>query len=360
MKEKDRPYFSSAKAKLNKYRKILGMEKFGLEINNDWGEIVAQNQPNIIKMGEKMDKKEIVTKLSNLFSSKVGYAAKFAELKDKFEADEGEYASAEETEKEALKEKMEATKAEMEKAEEELFGCGKDILEASAQLVKMEEEEPEDVEEYEDTEGEEDVKMACENFGATYISKTKNYVTYSKDNEVYICKFENKDGKISIADKKEKATKVFATFITGGSVTKDDTLPMPAVLVEMTKGLSRKMQKDAKDFVDKDTILAEKNAKITEYSANLEKYKKYVSEYILKFEEIVGRDNVSKEFKDEIFGDIYNMKFASQDEMKTKVYAHLYQTHKEDILGGNFPIPNKKINPTEDDKIKEIISKFKN
>lgn len=359
MKEKDRSYFSSAKAKLNRYRKILGMEKFGLETNDDWGTIVSQIQPSIIKMGAKMDKKEIVTKLASLFANQPTMSAKYAKLKEEFEDKEGEYAVAEDSEKEKLKEEMEAIRAEMTKSEGKLFGCGKDIMEASAQLVKMEEEEPEDVEEYEDGEMKDESKMACENLGATYISKTKNYVTYSKDGEIYACKFEIKDGKVFLAEDKQKVDKVFATFITGGSVTKDDTLPMPAILVEMTKGIMEKELGMSSKFSAKDSLIAEKEAKISELSAQSEKYKKYVSEYIPKFDEIVGKEQVSKEFKAEILNKIYDMKFTNSEEMETKIQAYLYQIHKAEILGGTFPSANKQDKPKDSCDYNSIIKKYK-
>jgi hypothetical protein len=232
-------------------------------------------------------------------------------------------------------------------------------MEASAQLVKMEEEEPEDVEECEDGEMKDESKMACENLGATYISKTKNYVAYSKDGEIYACKFEIKDGKVFLAEEKQKVDKVFATFITGGSVTKDDTLPMPAILVEMTKGIMEKELGISNKFSAKDSLIAEKETKITELSAQSEKYKKYVSEYIPKFDEIVGKEQISKEFKTEILNKIYDMKFANSEEMETKIQSYLYQIHKAEILGGTFPSANKQEKIKDSCDYNSIIKKYK-
>lgn len=362
MKEKDRPYFGAAKAKLNKYRKVLGMEKFGIETNDDWGEMISQIQPSIIKMGaeNEMNKKEIVEKLSKLFSNQPIISAKYSELKKQFEDKEEEYVTADEAEKEKLKTEMEAIGAKVEEVKDELYGCGKDIMESTAQLVEMEQKEPEDkkVEEYEDGEMQDECKMACETFGATYISKTKNYVVYSKDGEIYVCNFENKNGKISLSEEKQKADKIFATFITGGSVTKNDTMPMPAILVEMTKGITAKELEMSNKFATKDSLIAEKDAKIFEAQSSYEKYKKYVSEYIPKFNEIVGKESISQEFRDETLSKIYNMKFENIDEMETKIQAHLYQIHKSEILGGTFPT-FKSDKPKASDDYNSIIKKYK-
>lgn len=373
MKEKDRSYFNSAKAKLNRYRKILGMEKFGLETNDDWGTLVSQIQPNIIKMGATMNKKEIVTKLSALFANQPTLLAKYTETKAKFEDKEGEYAVAEDSEKEKLKEEMEALRVEMEASQGELFGCGEDIMNAFAQLVKAEEDEEDDVEDDEDEENEDECKMACDKFGATFISKTKTRIVYSKDGEFYCCQFEVKDGEILFAEEKQKVDKIFATIHTGGCITKEDNLPMPAILVEMTRGITAKELEVREKFSAKDSIIAEKEAKFIEMeSAVAEKeatiaevleqskrYKKYVAEYIPKYEEIVGKEQVSKDFKDEIFNKIYDMKFSNLEEMETKIHAHLYQLHRAEILGGTFPSASKIDATKNTDDYNKIIKKYK-
>jgi len=367
MKEKEQPYFIKARAKLNKIRNLLGMDKlFGVEANDDWGDIVDQNQPNIIKMKKekedksKMDKKEIVAKLSALFAGKVQLEEDSKSIYTEYQDKIGDFEYAEDDKKETAKIEMEATKEKFETNQSAIKESEKSIMELSKNLLEMQDGESEDEDIPVDDE-EEKFSLAVESIGATYVSKSKSYVVFIKDNEFYASKYKCGDGKeLEIDAEMFKIEKLFTIFKVGGSLTTDDMAKMPPVMVEVTKGMS----KIYADIKAKDLKIEEiqkmADEKVTNAEKDSEKYKKDVAEFISKFEDLTDKENISKDFKSEVYTKIYNREYASIEDFETNVQASLYKLNKSNFLSGTFASGVKPILAnTEKEEVEQIINKYK-
>ncbi|MBR4004064.1 MAG: hypothetical protein IKI95_08505 [Clostridia bacterium] len=418
MKEKDESYFRTAKAKLNRIRKILGMEKlmsleFGVETNEDIEGEVSKNQPNIIKMegGESanMERKEIVSQLSQLFKDKNQFEEEHKTLSSIYEEKLGEYEYAEEDKKEEMQAEVEASKKDMEEKAEQIATCSKSIIELSSSLISMESEEDnnqenleqnpdKDINDYEenndsddkddndndnddsdDKEPDEDKDSDKEEFtstdedraiysskleeGSNYISNSKNYVVFEREGELFICKYTcGEDGEVKM-EEAIKCERVFATFITGGVGSPENVVAIP-VNVEITnrvynlyaeiKEKENKVSETQKQFEEaQEKVQLAENAK--------EEYKLNVKSMLSKFEELTVSENTTKEFKEEIYSKIFESSFASVEDLETKVKAGLYELNKNKFLSGSYSRTqnmNTTTNKTESQKINDIINKY--
>lgn len=385
MKEKDRDYFRSAKAKLNKIRAILGMDKLmSLEFEDKDGEdSQTQNQTNIIKMkgGESanMEKKEIVSQLSKLFKDKSQLEEDCKNLNSTYEDCLGEYELAEDDKKEEYKVNLEKCKKEMEEKESQIKECSKSIMELSNSLVSMEcddcDDEGCDNKDNSDNDcdmddecemKEEDLSKYTESFeeGCNYVSVSKNYVVFEKDGSLYASKYAcEEDGKIKMEDA-VKCEKVFVSFVTGGVGSPENAVAMPRVNVEVTSGVE-KLYNANKGYEAKVLELEKKLEEAQEMSKCSEEeknqYKENVKAMLSKFEELTCSETTTKEFKDGIYSKIFNSSFENIEDLETKVKAGLYELNKNKFLSGSYSngqqIPNV-AGKTEIQQINDIIDKY--
>lgn len=386
MKEKDEPYFRKAKSKLNKIRKILGMEKFmslefGVETNDDLGEEVSQNQPSIIKMeggrNSNMDRKEITSKMAELLAQKKVIEEELDKLEDQLEEEIGDYEYAEEDKKEEAKTKMDESKAKIDSKHEELKVCEKSIMSLATELVGIKEDiidqKERDEQNFPKVDDEEEMypideegrKKYCDLLGdgLTYISNSKEHIVYEKGGELYCGNLSyDEEGTLKM-EGEVKCEKVFTTIVVGGPMSADDVSAMPKVNVEITKGFVKAYE----DIRRKDEEIAEirkdADAKVEEAKQMSENYKVDVKAMLGKYEEITSDENVSKEFKDEIYSKVFEGAYKNVSELETSVKASLYEMSKgEKVLGGSFCKPSASTtkNMSEDDKIKAVIDKYKN
>lgn len=386
MKEKDEPYFSKAKSKLNKIRKILGMEKlmslqFGVETNDDLGDEVSQNQPSIIKMeggsSSNMDRKEITSKMAELLAKKKVIEDELDKLEEKLEEMVGDYEYAEEDKKDEAKTKMDESKAERDAKYEELKTCEKSIMSLATELVGIQEDiidqKERDAQRFPKIDDEEEMypvdeegrKKYCDLLGdgLTYVSNSKNHLVYEKDGELYCGNLSYDEEGILKMEGEVKCEKVFATIVVGGPMSKDDVAAMPKVNVEITKGFAKAYE----DIRRKDAEIAEiqkdADAKVEEAKQESENYKVDVKAMLNKYEEITSDENVSKEFKDEVYSKVFDGGYKDVSELETRVKASLYEMNKgSKVLGGSFCKPSASTtkNMSEDDRVKEVINKYKN
>ena len=383
MKEKDESYFRTAKAKLNKLRKVLGMERlmeldFGIESNDDFGEEVEQNQPPIIKMEggsvAKMDKDKIVDELAKRFEEKKALEQEILDLTKTYEEKLGDYEYAEDDKKEEAKTEMEAARALIDEKTEAMKSCEKTIVELSGELIKADvnddddveitdpdkdKEEPSELDDEEedypiDTVGKERyVSKLAE--GCHYVSNSKNYVVYEKDGCLYASKYScGEDGELNM-EEGIKCEKVYARFLVGGVGTPDEVKAVP-VSVEITKGVG--------SIYD---IIKEKDAQIIEIEAAKEEDRKLAEQYkvdvksmLEKFDELTAGENISKEYKTEVCSNIFESKYNDISDLELKVKANLYELNKGKFLSGSYSKDSaaKKFDVDENSKINEIINKY--
>lgn len=420
MKEKDEPYFRTAKAKLNRIRKILGMEKlmsleFGVETNEDIEGEVSKNQPNIIKMegGESanMERKEIVSQLSQLFKDKNQFEEEYKSLSATYEEKLGEYEYADDDKKEEMQAEVESSKKDMEAKEVEIANCSKSIIELSSSLISMESEEnnqdensdnaeadktdyedtsdsdddkddkddnddndvddkePEDdkdsddKEEFTSTDEDREIYSSKLEEGSNYISNSKNYVVFEREGELYISKYTcGEDGEIKM-EEAIKCEKVFASFVTGGVGSPENVVAIP-VTVEITNRVynlyTEIKEKDSK-VSDMQKQFEEAQEKIQLAEQAKEQYKLNVKSMLSKFEELTYSENTTKEFKEDIHSKIFENSFASVEDLETKVKAGLYELNKNKFLSGNYSRTqniNTTVNKTETQKINDIINRY--
>lgn len=377
MKERDADYFLKAKAKLNKIRRILEMDKlmaliFGVETNEDLCEDVSQNQPSIIKMEggniANMERKEIVSKLSQAFADKIKFEEELKNLNAVFEEKMGDYEYAEEDEKESFKVEVDDYKDKIGKKEEEIKFCAKSIIDFSNELISFEDDDKdksdEDNEEYPDDEDKKQKFVGKLEEGCHYVSTSKNYIVYEKEGELYACKYACGDeGELKMEDA-QKVEKIYATFITGGPLSTEDSAAMPKVNVEITKGFSNTFAElKTKDVKIAEVVELEKQAndKVKFAEEDKEKFKVDARSMLSKFEELTCSENVSKEFKNEIYSKIFDSSFSNIEELETKVKASLYEFSKSKFLSGSFlkNIDTQASSFNEQEQIDQIIKDYK-
>lgn len=393
MKEKDEPYFRTAKAKLNKLRKVLGMERlmeldFGIESNDDWGEEIEQNQPPIIKMEggsvAKMDKNQIVDELAKRFEEKKTLEEEILELTKTYEEKLGDYEYAEDDKKEEAKKEMEDTRALIDEKTEAMKSCEKTIVELSGQLIKMDDKEDEDKSEVNDDDEveipdedkdkekpselddeEEDYPIDTvgrERYssklteGCHYVSNSKNYIVYEKDGCLYAAKYAcDEEGELKM-EEGVKCEKVYARFLVGGVKTPEEVAAVP-VSVEITKGLY-----SIYDLLkEKDAKLVEMEAAKAEDEKLAEQYKVDVKSMLSKFEELTADENVSKEYKAEVYSNIFDSKYENVSELELKVKASLYELNKGKFLSGSYVKNDRskfEANDDEASKINAVINSY--
>lgn len=401
MKEKDQSYFKTAKAKLNKLRKILGMDRlmeldFGIEENVTVDEIVSQEQPPIIKMkggsAATMDRKQIVDELAKRLAEEEALKAEVLDLTKVYEEQLGDYEYAEDDKKDEAKEKMDATRALISEKEEAIHTCEKAIVELSGDLIKLEDDEDKDDKDDEGDEGKEpdvndddDVEIKDDDDdkkepskiddeeedypidtvgkdrfisemaeGCHYVSNSKNYVVYEKDGCLYACKYAcDEEGKVKM-EEGIKCEKVFTRFVVGGVGTPDEVVSVP-VSVEITKGIESVYD-----------IIKAKDEKIFELEAEKEKeieankqYKIDVKEMLSKFEEMTSDENISKEYKAEVYSNIFDNKYSSVEDLEIKTKASLYELNKGKFLSGSYSKSNNfKAADDEASQINALIKKY--
>ena len=394
MKERDATYFKTARAKLNKLRKVLGMERlmeldFGVETNEDVDGTVEQDQPPIIKMEggnvAKMDKDKLVEELAKRFEEKKALEAEVVELAKSYEEKIGDYEYAEDDKKDAAKEEMEAAKALVDEKTEAIHSCEMAIVELSGQLISLEDddEKPSD----EDVTDDDDVKIPDEDEdkkepsplddeeeeypvdtvgidryssilaeGCHYVSNSKNYVVYEKDGCLYAAKYAcGDDGELKMEDG-IKCEKVFARFITGGVGSPEEVVEVP-VSVEITKGVEALYV----DIKEKDSKIVELEAAKAECEKLSAQYKVDVKSMLEKFEELTADEGVSKEYKAEVYSNIFEGKYSNVDDLSLKVKAALYEFNKDKFLSGNYArviAPSTIKNNDESAKINDVIKQF--
>lgn len=388
MKEKDESYFKTAKAKLNKLRKVLGMERLmGIETNDDWGDEVEQNQPPIIKMEggsvAEMDRKQLVDELSKRFGEKAELEKELLELTKSYEDKLGDYEYAEDDKKDAAKEEMEATKTLLNEKEEAMKTCEKAIVELSGELVKMEDDGDNDKDDVND---DDDVKIPDEDHkdgepskiddeeedypidtvgkdryvsklaeGCHYVSNSKNYVVFEKDGSLYVSKYAcGEDGEVKM-EEGIKCEKVYARFLVGGVHSPEEVAAVP-VSVEITKGIESVYE----TIREKDARIVEietEKAKDEELSAQ---YKVDVKSMLTKFEDLTASENVSKEYKAEVYSNIFDSKYSNVEDLELKVKASLYELNKGKFLSGSYA-PNSEVQfNASDDEVTKINNFIKN
>lgn len=372
MKEKDRDYFKAAKAKLNRIRQILGMKKlmdceFGIESNEGWGEVVKQNQPEIIKMKEgkdTMEKKEVLEELTDLFAEKEKLEKEKSEMEASYEDKLGEFELSEENEKAEKQKEMQEIKAKMDKNDADIREKELSIMKLSQDLTKMDDDE--DISKYDDvgekypTIDEEEEEYPIDTVGhnkyqsilpegCNYISNSKSFIVCEKGEEVCAFKYEIVDGEIKLSDEM-KCSKVYAKFITGGELTETDELPLPAVMVEITKGF-------VKQF--KNNQVCEKA--LSEAKDDLSKYKEEVKSLFDVFDDITKNIQVSKELRDEVNAKIFNREFSSSENFEMFVKAKLFDLAATKPLSGSFASASEKNSQPEslNDKAQQILKKYK-
>ena len=360
MKEKNEPYFSKAKAKLNKIRKMLGMDKvFGIEWNDDWGEIVAEREPHIIKMeeGTKLKNKEYKDKLCSLFADKEVKDAEYATLKEAYESKMGAYEYAEDDKKEDSEKEMSESKVAMEKAKEEVFACEKAIMEMAKCMADDDTEDDDEKEkiddeeeEYpEDTEDKDDYMKVMAEHGMDYVSNSKSYILGEKEGSMFACKYEKTDKKINLVGEPIKADNVYAIFKTEGSLSVADTLDYPKVKVEFARGISSVYASNKAD-----------KTKINKMESDSKDYKENISTSINKFEEIVLNEDTTAEYKNEVRSKIFACEYSSVDDMEVKVKAKLYEDSKGKPLSGKFSNDSnpQKTFKSKEDEIAAIVKQY--
>lgn len=368
MKEEDKAYFKTARAKLNKIRTILGMDKlFGIESDDDWGEIVSKHQPKIIRMEDKMNKKEIISRLSALFAEKSKLEKDRVDLLKAYDEKLGEFSFAEDDVKEELKLEVDSAKELVDKNEKNLFEISEEIKQKAFDLISLEEKEEEhkheEIIEDEIVEYLEKLQAKCEEINAIYISSCKDYVVYAKEDGIFARKFEVVEDEVKLSEEEVKSDKVFVTIDTGGAISIDDTKEMPTVKVEVTNGIVSEIARANRVIVEKEKTIREKERVIKEMSADTEVYKTNVAEYIAKFDELIKEEDISNEYKESVRNKIYNMEFENIEDMEMKVQSHLYTIIKPKILSGLYtPIKHNGIDNKEHNEevlIQELIKKTK-
>lgn len=398
MKEKDESYFRTAKAKLNKLRKVLGMERlmeldFGVETNDDFGDEIEQNQPPIIKMEggsvANMDKNQIVDELDKRFEEKKALEAEILELTQTYEEKLGEYEYAEDDKKDAAKEEMEATRTLIDEKTDAIHSCEKAIVELSGELIKLddEEEKKDDSDADPEVTDDDDVEIPDEDKkdkepselddeeedypidtvgidrfaskltdGCHYVSNSKNYVVFEKDGCLYASKYScGEDGELKM-EESIKCEKVYARFLVGGVSSPDEVKAVP-VSVEITKGIG-----SIYDIIKaKDARIVEVEAQMAEDEKVAAQYKVDVKSMLSKFEELTADENVSKEYKAEVYSNIFDGKYENVSELELKVKASLYELNKGKFLSGSYVKNDRSKFEAADDeasKINAVINSY--
>ena len=368
-KETDRDYYPKAKAKLNKIRKMLGMERiFGVETNDDFGTTISQIQPSIIKMS----KEELVAKVNSLFEIKKDAEERRKKLKEEYEDSVGDEDYVSEEEKSEFQAKCEQLQKDIASYESKILECDKEITVYAKFLAEKDGEKKDTDEDLEDDEADDDDEEYvehCEAKGFTYISHSKNYIVYSKEEEIFVSKYEKKDNSIIFEENDYKVKKVVASFVVGGLGSVIDVVGRPAK-VEIVNGYGRlfkeiKLAKEKeKEFENKISEAQSNFNKLEKESKEKEElFTKKTLEQILKFEEIVTKEDVTVEYKKDIFNKIFKNDFSNSEDLETKVYSYLYKNNKNKgvYLNGSFlPLnANTNFEQTESERLKAELKKYK-
>lgn len=354
VKEKDEPYFKIARAKLNKVREILGMEKlYAIETNNNNGNMVSQDLPNIIKMeNSPMRKEELLERLSAVDKDIKDILSYKAEIEQRYEEQLGEYTYAEDDQKEEIK-------AEMEKSQEAIAQCDNSVEEKKQEVYKIveplmsadfkfeEDLEEEVIEEETDNLDEQQIddeqgidddacedtcddicedevedelyrKEVCELCGGKVLSITEHYTVYEKDGKILCAKIEKCEDETYKLEECGEVEKAYLQVIrTGGALSQEDTLPLPPVSVEITQGI-----KDIYKEIDE----KEREVKVEKEKDN--KYREDLKGYIEKLKEIIRDELIDIDDQSKFYDNIIDEKYANCEELEKDVKSFLFEKAK--------------------------------
>ena len=78
-----------------------------------------------------------------------------------------------------------------------------------------------------------------------------------------------------------------------------------------------------------------------------------------KFEEMTADENISKEYKAEVYSNIFDNKYSNVEDLEIKTKASLYEFNKGKFLSGSYSKTNNfKANDDEASKINALIKKY--
>lgn len=387
-KEKEKKYYNTTMYKFDMLKKRLGdCLSFGLEKNKDGDNIIIKEQPKIIQMEGKMKIKELQASLLALFQKQEESTQEVIRLSSEKETKVGVMEFADDEEKTALSAEIETLSQQIQQLELAVEGCKEELLSKAKELAEAEEEpveEPEEGEEdvdvwdYVEEEPKEDegifsnLLQGQEPF--TLLSVTKNYIAYLKDNDVYVVGYKKEEVKAegeedpsivySLTEGEPiKTEKLFTRFNTGGTLSKEDALPHPMCVVEISTTHASIMGKtiEAQNKVTEyEAKIAEFELKHSELQSEIEKYKQETLSLVSFFEEKTKKEKIKESFRKEILEKIFSGEYQTVEDLETKINSHLYSNNKSNYLQIGLSGGKNDNIQTDEAKMKEMIESYRN
>jgi hypothetical protein len=333
--------------------------------------------------------KELQASLLILFQKQEESIQEALKLSQEKETKTGVMEFAEDEEKIALSAEIETLSKQIQELEtatalykEELLMKAKELAEAEEEPVEEEpsEEDEKDVDtwDYVEEEPKEDEEVFSNLLQGqepfTLLSVTKNYIAYLKDNDVYVVGYKKEEVKAEGEENPSivysltegepiKTEKLFTRFNTGGTLSKEDTLPYPMFVVEISTTHASIMENtiEAQNKVTEyEAKIAEFELKHSELQSEIEKYKQETLSLVSFFEEKTKKEKIKESFRKEILEKIFSGEYQTVEDLETKINSHLYSNNKSNYLQIGLSGGKNDNLQTDEAKMKEMIESYRN